>query len=159
MKSLTILSKTEADTKALGQILGRNLRGGMVIELIGPLGAGKTTLTKAIVKSAGIRRAFSPTFILDSVFEVKGRPSLKEIHHIDFYRIKDREELLTLGLYEYIGRPDVAVIIEWADRFPTLQNKDRITIEIEVKNDKRFIKIQAQGDCEKILGDIARQFN
>lgn len=137
----------------LGDILGQNLKGGEVIELVGPLGAGKTTLAKAILKGAGVKTSgFSPTFILNATFTVPGRGRLKEIHHLDLYRLKNESELTTLGLYDIMGRPNTATIIEWADRFPVKSLKDKITIEISPQKDgRRLVKIT---DDENIWQNI-----
>ncbi|KKU73010.1 MAG: hypothetical protein UX99_C0036G0003 [Candidatus Amesbacteria bacterium GW2011_GWB1_47_26] len=80
-----------------------------VIALTGPLGAGKTTLTKAIAKELGIKDiVVSPTFILHREY-----PGLD---HIDAWRVEDFSEIERLGLIEMIKNKHL-VIIEWADKF------------------------------------------
>ena len=80
-----------------------------VIALTGPLGAGKTTLTKAIAKELGIKDiVVSPTFILHREY-----PGLD---HIDAWRVEDFSEIERLGLIELIKNKHL-VIIEWADKF------------------------------------------
>ena len=80
-----------------------------VIALTGPLGAGKTTLTKAIAKELGIKDiVVSPTFILHREY-----PGLD---HIDAWRVEDFSEIQRLGLIEMIKNKHL-VIIEWADKF------------------------------------------
>lgn len=149
--------KTEAELTALGETIGNNLSGGEVIELAGPLGAGKTTLAKGILKGAGAAAGFSPTFILNATFPVSGKDRLKEIHHLDLYRLKDASELTTLGLYDIIGQPYAAVIIEWADRFQIEHVKDKITIVITPGSDgSRKLKITGN---ENLWQNLTRKLN
>lgn len=149
--------KTEAELTALGETIGNNLSGGEVIELVGPLGAGKTTLAKGVLKGAGVSAGFSPTFILNATFPVSAGRRLKEIHHLDLYRLKDASELTTLGLYDIIGQPYAAVLIEWADRFQIENLKDKITIEITPRNDNsRKLKITGN---ENLWQTLTNNFN
>jgi len=114
-------------TFAFGERLGRHLVGGLVIGLVGPLGAGKTILVKgvaagnALVDVSGVT---SPTFTL--VHEYAGRLRLI---HMDVYRLKDAGEFPSLGFDEMV-QADACVIIEWADRVVDFLPKDRIWIEL-----------------------------
>ncbi|MEK7154530.1 MAG: tRNA (adenosine(37)-N6)-threonylcarbamoyltransferase complex ATPase subunit type 1 TsaE [Patescibacteria group bacterium] len=80
-----------------------------IIAMEGPLGAGKTTLTKAIAKELGIEDVIvSPTFILHREY-----PGLD---HIDAWRVEDFSEIERLGLGKMLAEKHL-VIIEWADKF------------------------------------------
>ena len=75
--------KNEAEMGALATALGKNLRGGDVVALVGTLGAGKTTFVKALLKSVGIKkRVTSPTFVMCIPYG-KGDVTY---HHFDLYR-------------------------------------------------------------------------
>src|SRR5687767_910519 len=100
-----------AALEAWGRRLGVEAYPGLVVELTGPLGAGKTTLVRAIVDGAGGNPAAvaSPTFVL--MQEHQGR---FPIVHIDVYRLKIVQEFLDLGVDEII--PTSLCLIEWAER-------------------------------------------
>src|SRR5690348_17693831 len=111
--------------QSLGERLGRALRAGDVVGLIGPLGAGKTTFVQGLARGAGVppeRHVASPTFAL--VNEHPGRVSLV---HADLYRINVAAELDELGLSDAFDR--AAVAIEWLDRFPESTPADRLRSE------------------------------
>lgn len=87
-----------------------------ILALEGPLGAGKTTLTKVIAKQLGVSdEVTSPTFVLHSTYELS-TINYKLLHHIDCWRMEDFSELLNIGLTDIIN-PKSLVIIEWADKF------------------------------------------
>ena len=107
--------KTESpeETQAVGEKLGKTLRQGDVIALIGDLGTGKTCLTQGIARGVGIAPdevVNSPSYIL--INEYNGA---MPIYHIDLYRLENREEIAELGLNEYM-EGDGICIIEWGER-------------------------------------------
>ena len=107
--------KTESpeETQALGEKLGKTLKQGDVIALIGDLGTGKTCLTQGIARGVGIAPeeiVSSPSYIL--INEYSG---MVPIYHIDLYRLENSEEIAELGLSEYV-EGDGICIIEWAER-------------------------------------------
>jgi tRNA threonylcarbamoyladenosine biosynthesis protein TsaE len=120
---------------ALAKKLAKKLRGGEILALIGPLGAGKTTFAQTLGKALGIRRRIiSPTFIL--MQQYRGRlpaPNAKPVtlYHLDLYRTKDFREARGLGLTELWHQPDSITIIEWADRIKTHLPPNTIYIHTE----------------------------
>lgn len=101
------------ETQSLGETLGKKMKQGDVIALIGDLGTGKTCLTQGIARGIGIAPnevVSSPSYIL--INEYNGNIP---IYHIDLYRIETFEEIADLGLSEYINGDGIC-IIEWADR-------------------------------------------
>ena len=107
--------KTESpeETQALGEKIGKMLKRGDVIALIGELGTGKTCLTQGIARGVGIAPneiVSSPSYIL--INEYNGTVP---IYHIDLYRLENNEEIAELGLSEYV-EGDGICIIEWAER-------------------------------------------
>lgn len=148
MKPTVYLTQNEDETVALGQRLAALWPVPVTILLIGDLGAGKTTLAKGLAAGyGGIRPedVSSPTFPLIHEY---GDPA--SIYHIDLYRLDTIAEVESLGLDEIFERP-VAVLLEWAERFPSLLPKRRIEICIsaqfdESENETRRIEIQEVGE-------------
>ena len=138
------ITKSEKQTFNLGKNLAKKLKGGEVIGLVGDLGAGKTVFTKGLARGLGIKKVItSPTFILMNVYPVmpKAFYGVKQLIHIDCYRIKSLQEILDIGAEQYFGRPDTVVVIEWADKLKKILPKNTILIEVEVKKgNQRSIK-------------------
>ena len=99
-----------AAMEAFGARIGARLRAGDVVALEGDLGAGKTTLARAILMALGHSGEVpSPTF---TIIETYAAPPLRlPVVHADFYRLEDPAELRELGLDEY--REGAALIAEW----------------------------------------------
>lgn len=118
---------SEAETAAMGRRLAALLQPGDVITLIGPLGAGKTRLVKAICAALDVPEEFvnSPTFTL--IQEYAGR---FPIRHCDVYRLKSAAEFPDLGL-EDLFADDGLAIIEWADRVAGDLPPARLEIRLE----------------------------
>jgi tRNA threonylcarbamoyladenosine biosynthesis protein TsaE len=129
---------SEEETIALGERLARELPAKQVVLLIGPLGAGKTTLAKGIVKGLGAASpddVSSPTFTLIHEY---GRVS-----HIDLYRLDEPREVATLGLDDLFDR-EAIVLIEWGERFPQFLPAQRTEIRIRAgTGDEREFEVRA----------------
>lgn len=108
------VTRTEAETLALGRELGRELAPDGVLLLSGDLGAGKTVLARGIGEALGLgaREVQSPTFTL--IREHRG--SGGRLVHVDLYRLAP-EQTGALGLEELLAGPGVKVV-EWAERLP-----------------------------------------
>lgn len=106
--------KNEAETVEFGAEIGRKAVAGAVIALTGDLGAGKTTLTKAIAAGLGVEDVItSPTFNIVKEYDTGRLP----LYHFDVYRIGDEDEMYELGYEEYFYGEGVCVV-EWADLNP-----------------------------------------
>jgi tRNA threonylcarbamoyladenosine biosynthesis protein TsaE len=106
---------SEAETREAGRRLAGVLRGGEVLSLEGPLGAGKTTFVKGLAEGLGCRASevSSPTFTL--VHEYPG--GRFPVVHLDLYRLESAEELAALGFDDLLAGPTITAI-EWGDKFP-----------------------------------------
>src|SRR6266852_1307540 len=102
-----------AATEAFGRRLGAALFPNAVVALIGPLGAGKTYLVRAIAEGLAIadsRVVTSPTFVLIQEYSAR-----LPIYHFDAYRLRGAAEFADLGAHEYF-QGDGVCLVEWADR-------------------------------------------
>ena len=115
------------ETQAIGVRIGCQLNPGDVVALIGDLGVGKTCLTQGIARGAGVdenQTVNSPSYILINEYEGK-----IPIYHIDLYRLQRIEDIVALGLEEYLEGDGICVI-EWADRLGELLPENYIQVSI-----------------------------
>lgn len=118
----------EAAMKAFGVRFGELLTGGEVIELIGDVGAGKTTLTKGIAAGMGISETVqSPSFTISRLYDA---PSGLQLAHYDFYRLNDGG-IMADELRETALDTQTVTVIEWAGIVSGVLPDERITIRIE----------------------------
>jgi tRNA threonylcarbamoyladenosine biosynthesis protein TsaE len=113
MPTATIHSRSEEETSAAGERLGRDLRPGDLVLLTGDLGAGKTAFVRGLARGVGAspQEVSSPTFTLIQEYD-GGRATL---HHVDLYRLEP-PEIADLGLDELVSGAGI-VAVEWADRW------------------------------------------
>jgi len=127
------VSRSAAETLALGKKLARTFKGNEVVFLIGELGAGKTVFAKGIASGLGLKdihQVCSPTFTLMNVYLAR-----VPIYHFDLYRLAKATEITDLGFEDYIG--EGVVVVEWAEKidFPL----QAVSITIEVGDDEKRI--------------------
>ncbi len=107
-----------AATEALGEALGRGLRAGQGLALVGELGAGKTSLTRGLARGLGIDdpdAVSSPTYLL-----VIEHPGPVPLLHVDAYLPAKTRAFLEDGGLDYLGDAAGVVVVEWADRVADL---------------------------------------
>ena len=118
-RPLTATLADLATTAALGRALGEAAQLGDCVALVGGLGAGKTTLSRAISEAFGILDPLefaSPTYTYLNLYA--GRAG--EVMHFDFYRLGGAEDACALGLDEQLARTDALALVEWAELVPEL---------------------------------------
>lgn len=151
---LKIITTSIEQTEKLGKKIGSLLKSGDVICLDGDLGAGKTTLTKAIAKGLEVDDyVTSPTFTIVNEYDGK-----YHVNHFDVYRISDIDEMYDIGYEEYIYSESVS-IIEWSSIIKEILPEERIEIYIErlEENNRKFnIKLISERykDLSKELKNI-----
>ena len=138
-----LVLEDEAATEALGAQLALFLRPGDVVALSGDLGAGKTTLARAVIRSlapeAGAFEVPSPTFTLVQAYDFTRVP----VAHFDLYRIINAEEIFELGFEDAVLSS--AVLVEWPDRMGGSLPADRLDIELAYLNDGRRAVLTGHG--------------
>lgn len=123
---LRIVSASAEQTEALGESLGRRLRGGEVIELISDLGGGKTTFVRGLVRGAGSAdHVASPTFTMSKTYEAGGM----HIHHFDFYRLNE-PGIMADELAEIVDGGQDVTVVEWSDIVQHVLPDERLAIHI-----------------------------
>jgi len=116
----------EQQTKDFGEKIGRLLRGGETIELIGDVGAGKTTFVKGLAKGLLIDEDVqSPSFTISRVYDARDNLQLA---HYDFYRLSDAG-IMKDELTETMQDTEAVTVIEWADIVEGVLPTDRLTID------------------------------
>jgi len=124
------------DAGRIGAAIGAALMPGDVVALAGDLGAGKTTLARAMLKARGLAgEAPSPTF---SIIQPYAPPEVDlPIAHVDLYRIADAAELIELGLDDYLY--DGALLIEWPERLGKGGWPETLALAISGDGDARVL--------------------
>lgn len=139
--------------KEFGQQLGRILRGGEVIELIGDVGAGKTTFTKGLAIGMGIDEVVqSPSFTISRTYE--NTESVRMVHY-DFYRLHDAG-VMKQDLQESIEDDKTVTVVEWADIVSGVLPDDRLSLRFTSPTEtSRSVDIKAGGSRSDLLkGEI-----
>lgn len=130
---MRIITNSAQETIRLGEELGRHLKMGDVLGLVGELGSGKTTLVKGIASGLGVKKkedVSSPSFVL--IKEYTGKIPL---FHLDLYRLDKIEDIEYLGLGEYLFDKGVCAI-EWAEKMKTLL-PDYLQVDLRVKGESK----------------------
>jgi tRNA threonylcarbamoyladenosine biosynthesis protein TsaE len=144
-----------------GAHIGRHLFDGIVIGLIGPLGAGKTTLARGIAEGMDLNEGYvvsSPTYTIMQVYPC----SKLELYHLDLYRISGTEDLDSTGYRDAAGRGKV-LLVEWPDKVPSVLPVENLQIRIRYAEDGREVSLVAAGSryqklVKKIMGSGAWRF-
>lgn len=129
----------DAATVELGASIARELKGGDIVILEGDLGAGKTALARAIIRTLADDPALdvpSPTFALVQPYDTPAGPLL----HADLYRLGDPREVDELGL---LDNPGAIVLVEWAERSPEIVAAATMIVELVVPpgGDGRLVRV------------------
>lgn len=134
MPTFSLPLPDEAATERLGTTLAARLRPRDLVALEGGLGAGKTTLARAILRAAAGDPGLivpSPTFTLVEVYETPHG----SFWHFDLYRLEAPEQVFELGWEE--ARADGVALVEWAERLGGLLPHDRLTVRLAIEGEGR----------------------
>ena len=111
-----------------------------VFAFYGRMGAGKTTFIQALCRYLGTPdNITSPTFALINEYQTN---SSQPVYHMDFYRIKDMEEVFDLGYEDYLYSGEYC-LIEWPEKIEPLLPEEYVKVEIELgRNNERYLSAQ-----------------
>lgn len=149
---VTLRADGEAAMVALGEKLGMACAGalqqGLVVFLQGDLGAGKTTLSRGVLRSFGHQGAVkSPTYTLVEPYEFDDQ----RVYHFDLYRLGDPEELEYMGIRDYFGAGSLC-LVEWPARGEGILPTADLMVVVSVRGRGREIRVVAQSDSgQKVL--------
>lgn len=142
MSVWSLSTTSEEETGQLGRCLGHLIQRPLVILLSGDLGAGKTCFSRGLARGLGVPEEVpiaSPSYTLMNAYT--GR---LELYHFDLYRLAEPDDLLELGMEEYLPGAGVA-IVEWADLFTGLAREYLAVHLAHVQGDQRRIECRAEG--------------
>lgn len=133
----------ESATDALGAALARALQPGLVIYLNGDLGAGKTALTRALLRALGHTGTVkSPTYTLSEPYRVMLDGKSLSVIHYDLYRMSSPEEFLDAGFREDFDGQNVC-IVEWPEKGEPVLPAPDIRVLLDVSGHGRAVELQA----------------
>ena len=124
---------------AFGEEIGRQISEGMVLELVGDVGAGKSTFTKGLAKGLSISETVqSPTFTISRVYEGEKLT----LSHYDFYRLNDYG-IMEMELAENLNNPKNVTVVEWAGDLAEILPKKHLKLVFESLNEnQRKVKVR-----------------
>ena len=126
----TFISRSEAETEAIGEQFAKNLAVGTVVAMYGDLGAGKTAFVRGMARGMGLScRVSSPTFTIVNEYEGE-----RELIHFDMYRLNDADELFDIGWEDYLARGAVCAV-EWSENIEDAFYGDETVLRIEKLSD------------------------
>lgn len=131
--------KSTDEMIAFGEEIGRQISEGMVLELVGDVGTGKTTFTKGLAKGLGISETVqSPTFTISRVYEGEKLT----LSHYDFYRLNDYG-IMEMELAENLNNPKNVTVVEWAGDLAQILPKKHLKLVFESLNEnQRKVKVR-----------------
>ena len=135
------LKLSESELEDWGKELGRSSAAPLLITLTGELGAGKTTLAKAICRGYGVQDEItSPTYALVHQYASERSP----VFHIDLYRLDSTEQLTNLGWDDILGSHSL-VLVEWPERGGDRIPSDHLPIDLDYVPDDPSRRILLAG--------------
>jgi len=155
MKQATIFTSSREETLSLAARFARVLKGGEIIFLRGPIGAGKTVFVKGIAAALGLKS--SPTSASFSLMK-KYQNKQHRLFHIDLFRLS-AGEVFNLGFEEMLEDEQAVILAEWPDPIANLLPQDRLEMDfILQEGDQREIKLASFGRVsDALLEELCKQ--
>lgn len=149
--NLPIKSTSSNNTERIAKLIGKNLRGGEVIEIVSDLGGGKTVFVKGLASgTSSDDEVTSPTFTISKVYKC----SKFNIYHFDFYRLNDAG-IVALELKEVMQDSKNVVAIEWANIVKNVLPPKRLRVKIDqTGNNSRLLNISYPSELAYLLSGV-----
>ncbi len=152
----TIYTSSTEETLSLAHHCAQMLKGGEIIFLRGPIGAGKTVFVKGIAKSLGLKS--SPTSASFSLMK-KYHNKKHTLFHIDLFRLCEGE-VFNLGFEEMLEDEKAIILAEWPDPIAQMMPKDRLEMDFVLQSDdKRAITMRSFGRVSTTLAEELCKIN
>lgn len=150
MKEMVLYSSSEEQTRQLARRFASLLRGGEIVFLRGPIGAGKTVFVKGVAQALGMKSSpTSASFSLMKRYQ-KGKTTL---FHIDLFRLTEGE-VFNLGFEEMLEDEKSIILAEWPDPLAHMLPADRLEMDFALDGaDKRRITLRAGGTVSRVLAE------
>ena len=129
---------SEAETIEFAEEFSTRINPGQVLAISGELGAGKSVLARALMRSLGVTDAALPSPTYTIIQEYEGRGC--RVAHMDWYRLEGGDELEAIGVREYFQAPWIC-LIEWPDRAPELLGQGTIHIRLQCVEDDPEVRL------------------
>lgn len=141
LETATFHSRSADETADFGARLGKVLKPGDIVGLVGALGTGKTIFVKGICRALGVSPKIavrSPTYTI-----INDYPATAHVRHADLYRIDTGADIETIGLFD--TAIEGVTLIEWADKLPPHEIAETVKVKItEISESDREIAITAK---------------
>ena len=147
MKKQKFITHSVEETHALAAKLTKKFKGGQIVLLNGNLGAGKTHFAQGVAQALGIKKNItSPTFTLMNIYKIplklaKKNSNIKNLAHIDLYRLKTAKEAFDIGIMDYLGEPSTLTLIEWPNKIKKMLTKNFASVDITIKANQKARRI------------------
>jgi len=151
------ISNSPSDTRKIAAAAAKFLRGGEIIFLRGPIGAGKTVFVKALAKEMGLKGSpVSASFSIMKAYKSK----TKKLFHVDLFRLEERE-MFNLGFEEMLADENAVIAAEWPAPLENLINSPRLEMDFVLQGgDRREIIFSARGAAaEELLKNLTGVLN
>jgi tRNA threonylcarbamoyladenosine biosynthesis protein TsaE len=149
-------SRNPSETRDLARVLAHAIDSrGLVIALIGPLGAGKTVFAKGLARGLDVDEGLlsSPSFVIANELDT---PRGVRLVHADLYRVESEEELESAGWLDWL-RDGSVVAIEWGDRYPQALPRDHLQVRLSGADadrpERRILDVRAGGPVSQAALD------